>query len=116
MSEHEYTEQQSSPFIAALKQSYRKSLARVHQATLSLHAKQSVGNRPWAEKICRAFKHVKIFAIFSAGLAVAMVGHGPASVPACSANDGPLGLCERITKPMHLICRLHGPWLRSRLL
>ena len=115
MSEHGYTEQQSSPFIAALKQSYRKSLARVHQATLSLHARQSVGNRPWSEKICRAFKHVKIFAIFSAGMAVAMVGHGPACVPACSVNYGLLGVCERFTEPTILSLDLQAPWALAAL-
>jgi len=74
MTDYNYTEDRSSPFIAAIKQSYRKSLARVHQATLSLHTRQShIGARSYSEKLCRAVKHIKIFAIFTAGLFVAMV-------------------------------------------
>ena len=78
MSDYEYTPDHSSPFIAALKQSYRKSLARVHQATLNLHARQrNTGGRSYSDKICRAVKHVRIFAVLTAGLFVAMVSvHG----------------------------------------
>ena len=78
MSDYEYTADHSSPFIAALKQSYRKSLARVHQATLNLHARQrSSGRRSYSDKVCRAIKHVRIFAVLTAGLFVAMVSlHG----------------------------------------
>ncbi|CAL5229945.1 g13374 [Coccomyxa viridis] len=73
MSEYEYTPHHSSPFIAALKQSYRKSLAKVHQATLNLHARQTnTSGRSYSDKVCRAIKHVKIFALLTAGLFVAM--------------------------------------------
>ncbi len=77
-SDYEYTPDHSSPFIAALKQSYRKSLAKVHQATLNLHARQtSTSGRSYSDKICRAIKHIKIFALLTAGLFVAMVSmHG----------------------------------------
>ena len=83
MSIYDDTQDHSSPFIKALKQSYRKSLARVHQATLHLHARQSsIGGRSYSEKIHRAVKHVKIFAIFTAGLLVAMVSvHGNENAP-----------------------------------
>ena len=74
MTDYDYTEDRSSPFIAAIKQSYRKSLARVHHATLSLQTRQShIGARSYSDKLWRAVKHIKIFAIFTAGLFVAMV-------------------------------------------
>lgn len=112
MSEYEYTSDHSSPFIAALKQSYRKSLARVHQATLNLHARQTnIGGRSYPEKLCRAIKHVKIFALLTAGLFIAMVSvHGHES-----ALGRALAYYSQSCYSFDIFLILQAPWALAAL-
>ena len=74
-------QRQTPRFVAVIKQSYSRSLARVHQAAISLQERRSyVGTSSYADKICRAFKHIRIFFIFAAGVFTAMLSTRP---PAC---------------------------------